>query len=278
MMKRTIKIIFILLVTILIIDYSEVSAQVKTYDRSEDNLGVWDSIYVTDSNRQLILDTPKVNEKEKVYDFADLFSNEEEKELYESIQNYIDEYNMDMVIVTINENNKNSSMEYADDFYDYNYFGINDSKDGILFLIDMDKRNIYISTTGKAIDKYNDNRIDDMLDSAYEYMTLGGYFEAADAFIKEASSNHIPWILIFTLPILVATIPTVVFIFKNKMVRKKTEASQYIDKNGIKIDVKRDVFITTNTVRHVIESSSSGSSSTHSGSSGSSHGGGGRSF
>lgn len=277
-MKKVIKCLFVFLMSLLLIDCMIVNAEVKTYERTEDNLGIWNSINVTEDNKQNILNTPKVDEDEKVYDFADLFTLDEKKELYDSIQTYIKKFNMDMVIVTINENNKSSSMEYADDFYDYNYFGINDSKDGILFLIDMDTRHIYITTTGKAIKKYNDSRIDDMLDKAYNFMISEDYFEAAQAFIDEASTTDFTaWILMGVFSFVVATIPTVFFIFKNRMVRKATEANRYMEENSLKITSARDVFITTHTVRHAIQTSSS-SSSTHSSSSGSSHGGGGRSF
>ena len=62
------------------------------------------------------------------------------------------------------------------------------------------------------------------------------------------------------------------------MVRKKIEANQYIDKDSIKITEAKDVFVTTNTVRTAIQSSSGGESSTHSGGGGMSFGGGGKSF
>lgn len=277
-MKKIVKYLFVFLIALLLVDCTIVKAEVKTYERTENDLGIWDSINVTEDNKQNILNTPKVDEDEKVYDFADLFTSDEEQELYKSIQGYIEEFNMDMVIVTISENNKSSSMEYADDFYDYNYFGINDSKDGILFLIDMDNRNIYITTTGKAINKYNDSRIDDMLDRAYTYMTSEDYFEAAQAFIDEASwTDPTAWIVMYIFSFLAATIPTVFFIFKNRMVRKATEANRYMEENSLHITSAKDVFVTTHTVRHAKQSSSSGSS-THSSSSGSSHGGGGRSF
>lgn len=275
-MIKVFKSLFLIIIFILISCYP-VHAEVKTFERTDSSLGIWEHIEVTDSNRQLILNTPKVDEKEKVYDFAVLFSEEEINDLYNKIQTYIEKFNMDMVIVSINNNNKGTAQEYADDFYDYNYFGTNSSKDGILFLIDMDTRQIYISTTGKAIDKYNDNKIDSILDSSYKYMTEKNYYKAAEVFIDKASSNNIPWALIIILPFLTATIPVIIFVCKNKMVKKATEANRYIDKDNIKIIKSNEAFITTNTIRTKIETPST-TSSTHTGSSGTSHGGGGRSF
>lgn len=278
-MKRVVNYILLLLFVLLLIDCNLVNASVKTYERTEYDLGIADDIKVTEENKQNILSTPKVDETEKVYDFADLFTLEEEKYLYDKIQDYIDKRDMDMAIVTIKENNKITPEVYADDFYDYNNFGINNSHDGVLLLIDMDNRYIHMSTTGKAINKYNDSRIDQILDSVYEYMASEDYFNAAIAFIDEISSNasNIPWGLIFITPIIVATIPTVIFIFKNKMVRKGIEANRYMERNSLNITNTKDVFVTTHTVKHAKVDSSSGSS-THIGSSGRSHGGGGRSF
>ena len=112
--------------------------------------------------------TKVVENTVKVIDDAELLTNEEETKLYKQVQKYIEKYNMDMVIVTINHNNKASSMEYADDFYDYNNYGIGDDKSGVLFLIDMQKRKMWISTTGSAIEIYNDVRIDKILEYTYK--------------------------------------------------------------------------------------------------------------
>lgn len=255
-----------------------VDAKVTTYERTEDNLGVKSSVKVTNENKKDILNTPKVDEQEKVYDFAELFSSDDIDKLKESIAKYTDKFGMDMLVVTIDKNNKEDARHYADDFYEYNDFGMGKNRSGILFLIDMDTRKIYITTGGDAIGKYDDSKIENMLNASYNYVKDQKYYEAANAFIVSASSKNIPWILIVVLPFLVATIPTVVFVHKNKMVRKKIEANQYIDKDSIKITEAKDIFITTNTVRTAIQSSSGGGSSTHSGGGGMSFGGGGKSF
>jgi uncharacterized protein len=83
-------------------------------------------------------DIPVVDVSQKVYDFADLFNASEEEMLYNRINSFIEMQNLDMVIVTINSNSKDSARAYADDFYDYNNFGKGTKCDGILFLIDMD--------------------------------------------------------------------------------------------------------------------------------------------
>lgn len=131
--------------------------------------------------------TPSADNTLKIYDYAKLIPDDKEKEIYNMIKKFISKYNMDMAIVTINENPKSSSMGYADDFYDYNDFGVGVNKNGLLFLIDMDNRKMWISTTGKAIEIYNDKRIDAILDYTYDKISKKDYSGCAEQFIKYAT-------------------------------------------------------------------------------------------
>lgn len=273
-----------------------VFASTNTNIRTEDNYRVEDWINITESNKYNILNTPSVNEDEKIYDFANLYTESQEEELYKEVLNYINAYNMDLVIVTVNSNNKSSPMVYADDFYDYNKFGIGESRDGVLFLIDMQNREIYMSTTGSAIKMYNDYRINQALDKVYQYMSDEDYFLGTTNYIKviqdyassgfpSGSGHHVKMstsgVILWSLFIASFVTGIIMFILvkKNKLVRKATTAEEYLDKDSVDIKKVSDILISTNTVRTRIEhNTSSGGSSTHIGSSGSSHGGGGHKF
>lgn len=230
--------------------------------------------------------TPQVDASKKVYDYANLLSDNEEKELFNKIQEFINEYNMDMVIVTINDNNKGSSMAYADDFYDYNDFGIGDKNDGILFLIDMDYRKMWISTTGNAINIY-DSYIDPILDDCYDYIANKEYYECAMSFINSSADSYkkherAGWISGFVLVGIVSLIiPTVFCLYKkskHKAIKLSTDADTYLVKSSFHMNKSEDHFSHSHTSK-VAKSTSSGSSGgSHRGSSGVSHGGGGRSF
>ena len=54
------------------------------------------------------------------------------------------QYNMDAVIVTSNNLNGKSQQDYADDYFDYNGYGVGEDKSGLLLLIDMDDRKVWI--------------------------------------------------------------------------------------------------------------------------------------
>ncbi|MDR1560450.1 MAG: TPM domain-containing protein, partial [Clostridiales bacterium] len=60
---------------------------------------------------------------ERVYDGAGLLSAEQIGELKSAINNIIDEYNFDVVIVTVNSLDGKTPEAYADDYFDYNGFG-----------------------------------------------------------------------------------------------------------------------------------------------------------
>jgi len=134
-----------------------------------------------------------------VYDYANLLENEEELEA--EIARIRDAWEIDAVIVTIDDAHGLSAMEYADDFFDYNGFGYNEPMgDGVLFLIDMDNREIWISTCGKAIIFFTDDRIDEALDDIIEYMYDMDYDGAAseflwytDDFMGRAPGNYDPY-------------------------------------------------------------------------------------
>lgn len=283
-------------------------ASTNTFERTEENLQINPRITVTEKVKKAALATPKVDATEKVYDFAQLLTEEEEESLYQGIIEFSNTYNMDMVIVTIDKNNKSSSQDYADDFYDYNDFGIGDNCDGLLFLIDMDKRMMWISTAGKAILIYDDNRIDSILDDTYNEISNQRYADCSTTFINSAKkyakkglpqSNQnyeinekgeyvkkkapFPLGVILILSFIASGVFVGMATSKHKLAKIAVQANDYLVPSSLKLTTQTDQFL----YRHISEtyippssssSSGGGGSSTHSSSSGCSHGGGGRSF
>ncbi len=107
---------------------------------------------------------------QRVYDQAGLFSEEEVRKLEEEIQNLREDINMDVALVTILDAHGRTSERYADDFYDEMKIGTGEDASGLLFLMDMDNRELYISTCGQMIRLLTDERVEAMLDNAIGYM------------------------------------------------------------------------------------------------------------
>lgn len=280
-------------------------ASPTTYDRNDyDNYGVNKKWKITSSNKDNVLNTYYVDASEKIYDFAGVLTNKEKELLKEKIDDFIEKYNTDFVILIDDyEYDKDSDNEdYAADFYDYNDFGIDyEYYDGILLF-----RNTY------SLDPYYDmytfgnaqlyfigtSRYDIILDGIYSDLHMGNYYSGLSDYIEyvdlyfglgmpEVASNYhinkngyitknfsINYILIIVISAIATAIIIGVMVSKNKMVKKATEAREYLDKSNSLINA-RNVLISDNTTRtYIPPSTSSGGSGGSFHSSGGSSGGG----
>ena len=123
-------------------------------------------------------------EEYHIYDHADLLTVQEEEYLENLVTEREEQWDMNFLMVTTDDADGKSAMEYADDFYDAQ-FPEESEEDGILCLIDMDNREIYLSTSGTAIRYLTDSRIESILDEAYEYVVEGDYYGTFVTFIEE---------------------------------------------------------------------------------------------
>ena len=256
----------LLLTLILLLFPFGVFASTNTTPRTSEDLRVDSWVTVTNENRDNILSTPSVNAEEKIYDFANLYTDEEEKEIYNSILKFIDERKLDLVVVTIDKNPKGSAMVYADDFYDYNSFGLNETRDGVLFLVDMDTRELWISGTGEGKNKYDDQKINMILDETFQDFSNKQYYNGTLNVIKTMDSyydlgynnyeeyesktyvDYLKEILIATG--IVTIIVMIILVNKNKMVTVATSSREYLDKDTKQVKLVKNQLID----RHVVKS------------------------
>ena len=111
-----------------------------------------------------------------VYDNASLLTSEEALSLEADIKALEQTTGWEIFAVSTGDAGGKTAMAYADDFFDAH---TDVDADGVVLLIDMDNREIYISTCGAAIRYLDDNRLDNILDEAYEYVLDAEY---ADCF------------------------------------------------------------------------------------------------
>lgn len=121
----------------------------------------------------------------RVIDDADLLAGSEEMYLLAKFDEIADTQEFDVIIATVNTLEGKSPQEYAEDLYDYNDFGLGDKKDGILLLVSMEDRDVYISTTGLGIELFGDGVWDEsILNRIIPFLSNGEYY---DAFLLYAS-------------------------------------------------------------------------------------------
>ncbi len=122
-----------------------------------------------------------------VYDYANLLTSNEKQNLESKINEIKQTYNMDAYILTINDAQGKTTTAFADDFlFDLGYG--RDNKNGILLIIDMDNRNVKISTSGLAISYFTDARSELIIDSFYNQLKSGNYYDVGKTFLKKVTA------------------------------------------------------------------------------------------
>ena len=182
-MRRLNKIIFIIFVCF----FSScicVDASTKTFTRTEDNLLVPGDITVTADNKSAILNTPAVDASEKIYDFGEILTTEEEKKLFKKVKEYSNISGIDLVILTAKTGGTDvrEPMTYMYDFYDYNAFRTN----GVIFFVYQGEKEIeiYMGTTGAVSEIYTESRISQTLEYVHPYLVEKKYYTAFETYIK----------------------------------------------------------------------------------------------
>ncbi|MFV0528843.1 MAG: TPM domain-containing protein [Lachnospiraceae bacterium] len=219
---------------------------------------------------------------DRVYDYAGVLSETEIQNLESTIAEVEQKKGFDIVIVTTNENTQ-TPMVYADDFYDYNGF----SKDGILFLLDLDNRQQWISTSGSCITQYPTSALDKILDKTTGYARDGSYTKVFETFVKEVHKRGdvlyalVPTALSLGISAVLAAAAFLILLGLHKSAEPSLRIVSSAESSGFAIKHHQASLLSKNTTSRIIPrdtGSSSGGGGTHTGGSGTSHGGSGRGF
>lgn len=255
-----------------------------------------------------------LSREQRVYDYADLFSYEEEEALQKRAEQIIEQWDMDMIFLTTEDTEGLEAKYYAAEFFTDHDFGIGEDADGIIMIVDMGERDAQIVTHGKAIDIFTDYYIDkiwnemagDLSDGAYftamntlcdrvEYYNgeyekyqndpnyVSEYQQAQNARKKSRTGAGIAVSSLLSALISLFSVKHMQSKYRN--IQPYTDGRAYLKENGMTLTKNQDVFAGTHTSRTPIPkdnghgggSSWGGSSSTFS-SGGSSFGGGGGKF
>lgn len=252
-----------------------------------------------------------------VVDNANLLSEEECTALEELAQTVRSEYELDVVILTIDSLNGSQAQYYADDFFDQQGYGYGTYGDGVLLLLAMEEREWYISTCGNTIYALTDYGIQKLGEEAVWYFSEGDYYGGFSAFLNslprylDAFSNNVPvdgyadysddyyhgdleetvyyeestTPNLFLSLVIGATAAAIVIIFmRNSMNTKKLQvgAADYMESGSFHVYTHQDMFLYSNIHKTRRQEPSGGSvgggSSVHRSSGGRRHGGGGGRF
>lgn len=227
-----------------------------------------------------------------VFDNAALFDGDEVEKLEKRIGELETKAGFLVLITTTNSSGGKTSRDYAEDFFKTH----NDSGrigDGIVYLINMEAREIYVYAAGNSvIESFSEANIDKMLDRIYKKVGDGKYYKSCGVFLDNVArygvkggSKLTPLRVIcqlFVCMIIAAVI--VFFMARNRGGKVVAGVNNYFVASGANEILHRDKFVNRTVSRQKIKrdeggkGSRSGGSSVHRSSSGTMHGGAGRSF
>lgn len=244
-----------------------------------------------------------------VSDQAGLLSEDQIGLLKQQAETLSDIYGIDAAILTVYSLGGISAQTYADDYYDHMGF----AEDGILFLLAMEEREWYITTSGDAIYAFTDYGLMEMEDSIVPLLSEGAYFDAFSMYLTSipaymdawqngapidgiadgyGSSHHDDVIyyeeettfsdilnISAVVGLITAGISVLIMRFCMNTKRRQHSAGDYLEPGSFRLRTQRDIYLysSISKVRKQQNTSNSGSS-VHRSSSGRSHGGRGGKF
>ena len=242
----------------------------------------------------------EVSSGERLKDEAGLLNEDEADSLLTQLNEISERQNCDVIVVTVASLDGKTAESYADDYFDFNGYGLGQDRDGILLLLSMEDRDWAISTHGFAITAFTDAGQSYMTDHFLSYISDGEYAqgfqkyaELCDQFLTQAKegepydTDNLPKgsVAFVWLPIDIV-IGCIIAFFRAqgkkkrlKTVRKKVSARDYIVQGSLKARTNREILLNSVVSSRDISSSDNGSSdsgggsSTHTSSSGETHGG-----
>lgn len=212
---------------------------------------------------------------QRVFDYADLLTDEEEAELEVLIAQTEQRVGADIVIVNIDYSLEDFAhsyfpdapiedyiMIYADKFYEQNMFGYNEPYgDGVIFVDNRYREEDgylydWMGTTGKVELAYSDDMIDEILGDTEEYIDISSYM-AYTTFVKSFEEDmtggegmrfdfHFGYVVI-------AGVVTLIFCMKNreKIGKKTTNERTFLGYQ--RMNDMEDVFIRKSVTSRIIQ-------------------------
>jgi uncharacterized protein len=225
----------------------------------------------------------------KIVDKTDSLSESEIEELNDELRTLVDNTGFDVVVYFAYE--MADVTELADDYFDYNGYGLGNDKEGIILCVNYYDRDYTITTSGSKTKKlFNEDALNYIYDNVTSYLSNGNKVGAVREFIEDINyicsdeysdlrmqDNIKSSLIIGVFGALIISLVTFLILrgqLKTQGIKK--EAYDYVNKASVDVFRSGEIFLYKNISRRRIErSQGSGGSGSHISSSGRSHGGGG---
>ena len=211
--------------------------------------------------------------------------------LEEKLDSLSEEYQCDVVALMVETTSWKTAEQYADDFFDYQGYGLGPERSGILFLVSLKDRAWHFSTSGDGIDIFKHSRLEKMGDRIPPLLSSGDYYGAFDlyadqcaAYLKDPEDRALQNRLMLVRIIAAVGIggvlgfgATALLKMQLKSTGLKSQAADYVIPGSFHVNRKEDLFLysTLSKIARPKDTGGGGSGGghTHRSSSGRSHGG-----
>lgn len=126
--------------------------------------------------------------KPRVVDAGDLLTDNEETTLLAHLDDISTRHKCDVIVLTTDSLEGMRTQDFADDYFDYNGFGIGEERDGILLVVSMGEREWAFSTSGYGISAFTDNTLEYMEELVLPYLSDGDYYGAFLTYADQADA------------------------------------------------------------------------------------------
>lgn len=241
---------------------------------------------------------------ERVFDYADVLTDEQEEELRVKISEAEQVCGTDIVFVILDESLEEYAKSYesiigyvepyqytmvfADNFYDENEFGFDKPHgDGVIFVDNWYRESdggvySWLSTSGRAINDLSTDNCEFILDMALDYVEDDPVY--AYGYLVDLIEDYLnPNIRLGDglgggISVLIGLIAGLIFFFVNfggKKGKKTIQTRTYVRSGNADVLERQDIFLTKTMSRRKIETQTSSGGRSHVSAGGHSHGGGG---
>ena len=197
-----------------------------------------------------------------VVDNAGILSWDEEETLEKKAQSISEKYACDVLILTVDSLGNSTPTAFADDYFDYNGYGVGGDRSGIVLVLSMEERKCTLSARGFAVDAFTDYGQDYMWDQILPefgdddyYGGFEVYLQLSDELLSQARAGEpldvdtdsgvggFAYVLCVIVGFLLALIPMSVLKKQVKNVDSKFGAGDYVTAEGLQLSQKTDRFL-----------------------------------
>lgn len=225
----------------------------------------------------------------RILDGAQILSKSEQNQLQQTADKIAEQYEIEILIVTVKSTYHMTAEEYAENFYFDGGYGYGEDQSGIMLLITFDGyngREWTVRTVGEGRDILSDSASEDLMEDVASLLSDKLYFDAFSLYLKEIGSQiqdyyttSLGEIAIYVLiavgiGLLVGFITIMIMKSAMKTAVFQHGAAEYVVNGTYNVHTNRDIFLYSHIskVRRSSDSSGSGGGSSRSGRSGGSSG------